>query len=147
MRHIVGIIIACAAIGCGSSTTSVSKCVSDHGLDGKWQAVSIEYKGKLETGERVTKHQMSIEGNRVTDLVNGKEETGPFKVDTSVTPSQIDFYVNEDGTEKILKAIFELKGDTLVYCRPTMANRDRRPEKFSSTHGSGYEVWTFKRVK
>ena len=106
-------------------------------LQGEWSLVSYELNGK---SGKIPDAKYKFEGNNfyATSLSGGDGE-GTFAIDSSKKPKRIDF----TGKGQLVKAIYELDGDTLKVC--IGANFNERPTEFKSAEK--VLVMTFKRVK
>jgi uncharacterized protein (TIGR03067 family) len=82
-------------------------------------------KARKEALEQCKAVRLIFEGDNCTmKHPPGNEETGPFRLDPSKKPKQIDF---SEGA----KGIYELKGDTLKLCWDQQAKTNGRPTKLS----------------
>lgn len=114
---------------CFSGLLIADDKTKDISLEGTWKAVKAERNGK--PFDRIVGDKLVFKGKSLT-IVSKKEEKGTFKLDTSKKPIHIDI-MPEDGNEKTVKGIVELKGKTLTICFAQPGNE--RPTKFESTQG------------
>jgi uncharacterized protein (TIGR03067 family) len=122
-------------------------------LQGSWQIVGKEFKGKKATKQEVEglKGEMVIKDTVVTQWANegGKKfiiSKATFKLDPKAKPKGLELtYTSGDLKGKTLRAIYELKGDTLRVC---FSMRDeQRPSEFAGKADGKAFLLTYKRVK
>jgi uncharacterized protein (TIGR03067 family) len=99
-------------------------------LEGTWEVVTYEVKGKPAAGEsRVA--TIVISAGKI-DLHETGEPDHPIKVDPTKSPKAIDVYIVGAMKAKAhVKGIYELKEGELKLCLPLSMEADR-PAKFSS---------------
>ena len=107
-------------------------------LQGEWSLASVELNGK---SQKIPGAMYKFEGNKVYASRTGVEEAeGSFDIDSSKKPKTLDM----TGKGQLLKAIYELDGDTLKICMPGGSDLPR-PTEFKSAEK--VMVMTLKRVK
>jgi uncharacterized protein (TIGR03067 family) len=138
---LVGLVLASRGLG-GAEAKKGSK------LEGTWRPVSVVKGGKEEPD--TNGHSLTFAGDTFTVRAGGKVEVkGTFKRDKSKTPHRIDMTVTEGpekATGKVIKGIYELKGDTLRWCF-TADPGGARPAVFAAPAGSKAMFITLKRMK
>jgi uncharacterized protein (TIGR03067 family) len=111
------------------------------GLEGTWVVVSFTRDGK--TDDKTKGDKLVFEGNTVT--INTK--AGPRKATFKIDPKKqtLDITVTEQGQQRSVKAIYQIKGDELKVChgRPGEA----RPKELTGAKGSGKVLVVLKRAK
>lgn len=106
-------------------------------LQGEWSQVSFELNGK---SGKIPDAKYKFEGNNFyATSSSGGDGEGTFAIDSSKKPKRIDL----TGKGQLLKAIYELDGDTLKVCIGDPPSE--RPTEFKSAEK--VIVMTFKRVK
>jgi uncharacterized protein (TIGR03067 family) len=94
--------------------------------------------------------KLVFKNGTVSVFVNDKtEETMEYKLDPSQKPKTIDLTKTSGAAKGTgAKGIYEIDGDTLRLCVPTMPEKvNNRPTKFASEKDSGYTLLTLKREK
>lgn len=106
-------------------------------LQGTWKTVSFEMRGRKMPADYI----LQIKGDQWTVIQpNGKSNTCPFRITSSLTPRQIDMIPVTSTNEPMSKGIYKLEGDTLTICR-TEGGR-ARPQEFKTTSRAGIlAVW------
>ena len=123
-------------------------------LQGEWQAVEVELKGKKLTRDDAEAKTMRfvIKDNGLTvgnTEKAGRERKKTFKLDPSKTPKEIDI-TSLDGQEKDTTAacIYKLEKDRLTICMPYFTkDPSKRPTEFKSGADDGLMLLTLERVK
>jgi len=123
-------------------------------LQGEWQAVEVEVKGKKVTKDdaEVKNLRLVIEGNGIilADPTGGdKDRKKTFKLDPSKSPKEIDI-TSLDGQEKDQTAacIYKLDKDRLTICMPYFSkDPTQRPTEFKAGADDGLMLITLERVK
>jgi uncharacterized protein (TIGR03067 family) len=137
----VGLVLVSRGLG-GQEAKKKSK------LDGTWKPVSVVKNGKEEADTK--DHSLLFAGDTFSVKAGDKVEIkGTFKRDRSKKPHEIDMTVTEGPekvTGKVLKGIYELKGDTLKWCFTADPDGDR-PTEFTAPEGRRVMFITLKRVK
>ena len=76
-----------------------------------------------------------------------QSEQGTFKIDAKKDPAEIDITPPaEKAPRGLLRGIFKVDGDTLIFCF-TAGEDTERPTKFESPEGSPVRLMTLKRIK
>ncbi len=114
-------------------------------IEGTWKVESAKKEG--EDFERPVGDMVTFSGDQMTvKKKNGDEEKGiTVKLDTSPSPSQIDFSISRNGEAVTVHGVFEVKADTLRLCM-AMPGSDR-PESLESGSDSSQMSLVLKRVK
>ncbi len=103
-------------------------------LTGSWAVVAMEQQGKKASVKQVPFKQLTFSKGKVVWLVltqKGLDEIdGPFRVNSSKNPKEIDLADPEDPGN-FIRAIYELQADGLVLCIG-----DPRPRDMSGRGGS-----------
>lgn len=118
-------------VGCGSGDDAKD-------IQGKWQAVRFEAKGKTLSGEQAKTMTITIQGNKMTLHEEGgkSDEVGTFTLDPSKSPKTLD-YTTIKKSKSQSKFIYELDGDELKLC---WRKGGDRPTKFSSENKALFMV-------
>jgi uncharacterized protein (TIGR03067 family) len=111
-------------------------------IQGDWKAESMVQGGEKAPEELVKNFTLNVKDNRWMVMINGQEEKGTFKEDSSKKPKEITF-TSDSGTER--QGIYDLDGDTLKVCVGSPG--DTRPTEFDSKSGSSAMYIVFKRKK
>ena len=87
-------------------------------LQGTWQFVSHEMRGKPSTPEELAKMKITFTGDKWVVREDGKVlQEGTHKLDPTKKPAQLDAVVTGgEGKGTTMLGIYELKGDTLKVC-------------------------------
>jgi uncharacterized protein (TIGR03067 family) len=123
-------------------------------LQGEWQAVEIEFKGKKADKDdtEVKNFRLVVDGDGIILLDptgGGRDRKKTFKVDSTKTPAEIDM-TSLDGQEKNQTAacIYKLVEDLLTICMPYFTKDPSvRPKEFKAGVDDGLLLLTLKRVK
>jgi len=123
-------------------------------LQGEWQAVEIQAKGKTSTKDdsEVKNLRFVIKGDGITiphPSEEGKERKQTFKVNSAKSPKEIDI-TSLDGQEKdkTSACIYKLDKDRLTICIPYFTeNPSVRPTEFKARANDGIMLITLERVK
>jgi uncharacterized protein (TIGR03067 family) len=146
--RVVGLSLALVGLALASRGLGGAEAKKGSKLEGTWKPVSVVKGGKEEPDTK--DHSLSFAGDTFTVRAGDKVEVkGTFKRDRSKKPRQIDMTVTEGPqkvTGKVLKGIYELKGDTLKWCFTADPDGDR-PTEFAAPEGSKVMFITLKRVK
>jgi len=118
-------------------------------MKGTWKAVSLEIDGnKPIPDDMLEKLQCVIDadGKGTVQFDGATILAATNKIDPTKKPKTLDATFTEgDMKGETSLAIYELKDDTLKYCRAT-PGKDR-PTEFSSKPGSGQTLVVYKRAK
>ena len=115
-------------------------------MTGTWKVESAEAGGKKIESEDLKEIVVKITGDRYEVKVKDKVDAGTLKLDETQKPKSMDA-TDTEGLDagKVVKAIYELSGDTLRVCYP-MEGGDR-PTEFATKEGSPLLMLTYKREK
>ena len=114
-------------------------------LEGTWEVESVTVDG--EQADFPDGTQMRFEGNRMYRRVGDDEDwrlSGPFSLDLSAVPAEIDLGSDEFDVA-IIRGIYELDGDTLTFCLGELG--EARPDNFESTEDPPTMLMVFRRVE
>lgn len=117
-------------------------------LNGTWVAQSREYEGKVESRDDLKGLTLEISGDSFAFTSEGGQAglKGTLAVNSSATPKSVDVIVaGKDGKETVIRAIYELDGDTLRTA--VMQSGDDRPKDFTAKAGSNVRVTVYIRSK
>jgi uncharacterized protein (TIGR03067 family) len=111
-------------------------------LQGTWVADSAEFAGRPLSADHAKKTILVFAGGQIRfTMPDGKIERGIFKLDSAVTPKEID--VIDETEQKGLLGIYRFDGDQLVVCM----GQDRvRPKEFKSQPGVSSLLLVLRRV-
>jgi uncharacterized protein (TIGR03067 family) len=117
-------------------------------LQGTWTIVAVEVNGaQMPEDERKNVGiKMILKGDKYT--IDGGERThkGTFKVQPDKKPKAMDCHPSEgELKDKVIKAIYELKGDKLKICYDISCKT--RPEEFTTKDKDGYVLIEYKKAK
>ena len=119
-------------------------------LQGTWAPVSSESDGNPDAEEDYKQYRLTFEGDGFTVRRGGDVHLkGTYKLEAGQTPRRIDMTCTEGpdgGDVKMLKGIYEVKGDELKWCFAP-PDGGERPTEFGSKSGSGHIFATLKREK
>jgi RNA polymerase sigma-70 factor (ECF subfamily) len=123
-------------------------------LQGVWQAVEVEVKGKKlgKDSEEAKLMRFVIKDDELilpSPVEGGKERRKTFKLDPSKAPMRIDI-TSHDGQEKGQTAacIYKLEKDRLTLCMPYFTNDPgKRPTEFKATADNGMMLIILDRAK
>ena len=140
MLIVVGVVLAFGAVRADDADKEKEK------LQGAWQPVSAIEKGKEQSKEELKNRKITFKGDQITVKHGDKVHDVTFKLDPGKKPKEIDVTGKDDeGKERMMKGIYELKRDTLKVCMD-MEGGDR-PSKFESPEGSNLIFVTLERIK
>jgi uncharacterized protein (TIGR03067 family) len=112
-------------------------------LEGTWMPLSQESKGEREEKDKLKKHALVFERDKLTIKDEAKSREHTFKIDPAKTPKTID--INDKTGDAVGLGIYKLDGDTL-----TMAiakPNSERPTEFTTKKDSSYVVIVLKHEK
>lgn len=114
-------------------------------MAGKWKVQTAEAGGKaLESGD-MADLVVTISGDRYEVQVKDKTDRGTLKLDEAQKPKTMDATDTEgEDVGKVIKAIYELKGDTLRVC---YAFEGDRPKEFATKADAPILLVTYRREK
>ena len=115
-------------------------------MTGTWKVEAAEAGGKKIESEDLKEIVVKITGDRYEVKVKDKLDAGTLKLDETQKPKTMDA-TDTEGLDagKVVKAIYELSGDTLRVCY-AMEGGDR-PTEFATKEGSPLLMLTYKREK
>lgn len=115
-------------------------------MEGTWSVESAEISGKkIESGD-LKALIVTIKGALYEVLVKGEKDAGTLQLDETQKPKTMDA-TDTEGLDagKLIKAIYELSGDTLRVCYATEGGE--RPTELVSREGSPWLLLTYTRQK
>ena len=145
MRYLYGVIvIACLLRTAGATQDDTFKKELDS-LQGVWQCVSFEEKGKALPEEQVKGLKLTFKGYKASHAgKDGKAEQATIKIDPLKKPKTIDMILlGGPDKGKTVQGIYVIEGDTLTICG-SQAGRER-PTEFKG--GKEVNLMVFKRDK
>ena len=116
-------------------------------LEGTWQLVTEVADGNDRPDDYIKSIKVYIEADGNWRVENDGKVMfkGTSVMDPAAKPKTIDYTLtSEESKGMVVKAIYELDGDTFKQC--LAVNKDR-PTTFESKAGSGWIYATYKRVK
>jgi uncharacterized protein (TIGR03067 family) len=148
-----GLMVAACVLAAGTGTVRAQAKTDQDLLQGSWVIVGKEFMGKKATKKEVLllKGEMVVKGNTVTQWAEeeGKKEIvskSKFKLNPKAKPKAVDVTYTAGALKgKTVRAIYELKGDTLKVC--FAIGSKRRPKKFAGEEDGRTLFLTYKRVK
>ena len=115
-------------------------------MEGTWKVESAEAGGKKLDSEDLKEIEVKITGERYTVRIKDKLDAGTLKLDETKTPKAMDATDTEgDDVGKVVKAIYELSGDTLKVCYTL--DGGERPTEMATKEGSPVLMFIYKREK
>lgn len=119
------------------------------GLQGLWQAVSIEANGEKAPAEQIKQFQLQFKGDKVVFLPKLDNREHDYEIDPRAKPRSMDITPG-DGEKKGKKlpcAIYELSGDKLMICIDKEGLHGKRPKEFKTKGAEGLSLLVLERVK
>ena len=115
-------------------------------MEGTWKVESAEAGGKKVESDELKEIVVKITGDRYEVKVKDKLDAGTLKLDETQKPKSMDA-TDTEGLDagKVVKAIYELSGDTLRVCYAIEGGE--RPTEFATKEGSPVLMLTYKREK
>jgi uncharacterized protein (TIGR03067 family) len=115
-------------------------------MEGTWKVESAEAGGKQIESADLKEIIVTIKGDNYEVLTKGERDAGTMKLDETQKPRTMDA-TDTEGKDvgKVLKAIYEISGDTLRVCYATEG--DERPTELASREGKSWLLLTYKREK
>ena len=115
-------------------------------MEGTWKVESAEAGGKKVESENLKEIVVKITGDRYEVKAKDKVDAGTLKLDEMQKPKSMDA-TDTEGLDagKVVKAIYELSGDTLRVCYAIEGTE--RPTEFATKEGSPILMLTYKREK
>jgi len=115
-------------------------------MQGTWKLESAETRGQKVESDEAKDIVVKITGERYEVRVNDKIDGGTLKLDETQKPKTMDATDTEgDDVGKVVKAIYELSGDTLRVCHG--GDGDERPKEMATKEDSSVIIMIFKREK
>ena len=115
-------------------------------MEGTWKVEAAEAGGKPVESEDLKSLEVKITGERYEVTIKDKVDAGTLKLDETKKPKTMDATDTEgDDSGKVVKAIYELTGDTLKVCYAM--DGGERPTEMATKEGSSLLMLTYKREK
>jgi uncharacterized protein (TIGR03067 family) len=118
-------------------------------LEGKWVVKSAERGGKpvdLDKEEHIPQ-SLTFKGDKITMAGKGREHSGTCKLGRDDKLHTMDLTPDDaDSKDRVMKALYSLKDDTLTIC-VNEGKLDDRPKEISAKEGSHCAVVIFTREK
>ena len=115
-------------------------------MEGTWKLESAETRGQKVESDEAKDIVVKIMGERYEVRIKDKIDGGTLKLDETQKPKTMDATDTEgDDVGKVVKAIYELSGDTLRVCHA--GEGDERPTEMATKEDSPVILMTFKREK
>ena len=115
-------------------------------MEGTWKVEKAEAEGKPVESEEMKALVVKIAGDRYEVTTKDGMDAGTVKVDETQKPKTMDATDTEgDDVGKVIKAIYELSGDTLRVCYAL--DGSGRPTEFATKEGSPWLLVTYTREK
>ena len=115
-------------------------------MEGTWKVESAEAGGQKVESDDLKEIVVKITGGRYEVRVKDKIDGGTLKLDETQKPKAMDATDTEgDDVGKVVKAIYELSGDTLRVCYAL--DGGERPKEMATKEGSPLLLMTYKREK
>jgi len=133
-------IVMLPAVEGGASADEIKK------LQGEWQITGMEREGNEIPSDSLKDVLVDIQGTAYKLINVDNEHGGTFSVDGSKEPKQMDIKQETGpGGARVLKGIYELKGDTFRVCYAQEG--EERPRTFSAGADSKQVMITYQRKK
>lgn len=120
---------------------------------GEWVAISVVSSGKKTAipGERTQELNLKFrekdfevrEHKAKADKADGFK--GSYLLNADLQPATLDLILGNSERDKIV-GIVRIEDGKLILCVDSLMGRLKRPNKFESTEGSGFDLVIFKRV-
>jgi uncharacterized protein (TIGR03067 family) len=115
-------------------------------MEGKWKVESAEAGGKPVESPELKALVVTITGDRYELMTDEGPDGGTLKLDETQNPKAMDATDTEGLTVgKMIKAIYELSGDTLRVCYAL--DGGERPKEFATKADSPLLLITYRREK
>ena len=125
---------------------SVARADDLKDMEGKWKVESAEANGKELESPEMKELVVTITGDQYEVVLKGMTDRGSIKLDETQKPKSIDATDTEgDDVGKVLKAIYELKGDTMRVCYAITGGE--RPKEFTTKEGAPFIIVVYRREK
>lgn len=147
MRAGFGIVVVLAAsLGFAAEDKKAVK------LDGTYLIVGIEAGGEKLPDEFVTKQPeaeriLTIKGDKIISMKNGKEDPATFKIDGSKKPAEITITNKKGDKDETIQGIFKVDGDTLTICAIESDKAADRPKEFKTSKDTKSLILILKKQK
>jgi uncharacterized protein (TIGR03067 family) len=115
-------------------------------MEGKWRLESAEAGGKKIEAEELKDLVVTITGDRYELMAKDGPDAGTLKLDETQKPKAMDA-TDTEGLDagKVIRAIYELSGDTLRVCYALKG--EERPRELTTSESSPWLLITYKREK
>jgi len=117
-------------------------------LQGTWKVERVEMGGQAMPGGLFTEMRMQFEGNNLSIMLDkGLNQKSRFTLIEGTQPAGIDIEENQ-GTNKLVKGIYQLDDDTLRICMEEgNGGTSARPKNFDTKGGDRVVLIILKRVQ
>lgn len=130
---------------CGTAAFAADKGME--AFQGSWTMISLQINGDKVSDDQVKTGRLVVQGDRYTPTLGTNSSTSTYKLDTTASPSTIDFtFVDGPQKGKTVKGIYSFDGETLRICRG-LTEGDARPSAFAAPEDSGSLLVVWKRAK
>lgn len=135
-----------AAAVCALALVASARANDLKALEGTWKVKAGEARGKAIDSEELKAVIVTIKGDRYEVTTNEGKDGGTLKLDETQKPKTIDA-TDTEGLDagKVVKAIYELSGDTLRVCYAIEG--EERPTRFATSEDSPFLLITYEREK
>jgi len=116
-------------------------------MEGTWKFEAAEAGGKPVESDDLQAIVVTIAGDRYDVTTKDGKDAGTLKLDETQKPKTMDA-TDTEGLDagKVIKAIYELSGDTLRVCYAT-DDSSERPKELATKEGSPWLLVTYTREK
>jgi uncharacterized protein (TIGR03067 family) len=115
-------------------------------MEGKWKVEKAEAGGSEIESPELKDLTVTITGSRYEVLAKDRQDAGTLKLDETQKPKWMDATDTEgEDVGKVIKAIYELSGDTLRVCYAL--DGGERPKELTTKPDSPLLLITYKREK
>jgi uncharacterized protein (TIGR03067 family) len=115
-------------------------------MEGTWKVESAQVGGKEIESSDLKDVVVTIKGAVYEVRFKDKQDAGTLKLDEAQKPKTMDATDTEgDDVGKVVKAIYELSGDTMRVCYASEGGE--RPTELVSREGAKWLLLTYKREK
>jgi uncharacterized protein (TIGR03067 family) len=137
--------IICLVLGLIIVTSCITSSTSSSIPYGNWMMMSCQRNGQKQLVKNI---YITFHGNQFEVSSDGViVESGATTFNTSASPMQYDAIIAGKSQEKnkVYQAIYKIEGDIMVACI-NLQTAGRRPEDFSTSTGTTYQLVKWKRM-
>jgi uncharacterized protein (TIGR03067 family) len=141
----VVLVLCCFLIGADKATKSDQSKKDLAEMQGDWQAVTLEVKGKPSGADEVKKIKLIVKKDDYRVKVDGTDHvSAKLVLRADKKPKELDLVLE---TGPVYKGIYEIDGNTLKICLSLSSDADsERPREFESKEGSSTALFTWART-